>query len=85
MLYPESVSSIPITDERELTVAEKLRLTIDLCESGIDVQRERLRREHPDASDEALERRLLSWLHERPGAEHGDADGRAAPDRFRSP
>ena len=84
MLYPEWVNSIPITRDRELTVAEKLRLTIDLCESGVDVQRERLRREYSGESADEIDRRLRAWLRERPGAEHGDADGRPAPDRFRS-
>lgn len=35
-----------------------------------------LRREHPDATDEAIEAMLVAWLETRPGAEHGDAWGR---------
>jgi hypothetical protein len=37
--------------------------------------RARLRREHPEWTDQELDERVLAWLHERPGAEHGDAEG----------
>ena len=77
-----NVTSIPITEERESTVAEKLRLALDLAEPGLDVMRERLRRESPDAGSQEIERRLLAWLRERPGAEEGDGVGRPAPHRF---
>lgn len=41
---------------------------------GVDLMRERLRREHPSADDGTLEQLLTTWLHTRPGAEHGDYD-----------
>ena len=55
---------------------------MDLCESGMDMQRERLRRLHPGAGDDEINELLVAWLRSRPAAEHGDADGRPAPDRF---
>ena len=76
------MSSIPITNQRELTVAEKLRLAVDLAAPGMDVMRGKLRREFPAADPGEIERRLATWLRERPGAEHGDAEGRPAPERF---
>jgi len=38
--------------------------------------RENLRRRHPDASSDQIERLLGEWLQERPGAEGGDCPGR---------
>lgn len=56
--------------------ARRLRLALELFETGEAMMRERLRREHPELSGAEIEARLLAWLHERPGAEHGDAPGR---------
>jgi hypothetical protein len=56
--------------------AARLRLALDLFEAGEAMMRQRLRREHPDADDVEIERRIVAWLRERPGAEHGDAAGR---------
>jgi hypothetical protein len=39
--------------------------------------RQSLRRNHPEADDQEIDRRLSAWLRERPGAEHGDCPGRA--------
>ncbi len=55
---------------------ERLRIAFDLHEAGVDLMRQRLRREHPGAPDAEIERRLGDWLRHRPGAEHGDAEGR---------
>ena len=82
MRYPRAVSSIRTTDEADLTVAQKLRVAMDLCESGMDMQRERLRRLHPEADDAEIQDRLVAWLRARPAAEDGDAEGRLAPNRF---
>jgi hypothetical protein len=41
--------------------------------------RTRLRREQPGADDEEIERQVRRWLRHRPGAEHGDAEGRVVP------
>ena len=57
-------------------VAAAFRTTVDLFEAGVAMKRQSLRRSHPDASEEEIERRLRRWLHERPGAEYGDSPGR---------
>lgn len=56
--------------------AEAFRTTLDLFETGVSLMRQNLRRAHPDATDEAIDDLLTSWLRERPGAEHGDCPGR---------
>jgi hypothetical protein len=56
--------------------ARRLRLALELFETGEAMMRERLRREHPELPAAEIEARLLAWLRERPGAEHGDASGR---------
>jgi hypothetical protein len=70
------MSSLPITAVPALTAADKLRITLDLAEAGVDMMRENLRRRHPDADAAESQRRLVAWLQERPGAELGDAEGR---------
>ena len=57
-------------------VAAAFRTTLDLFETGVAMKRQSLRRSHPDATEEEIERRLRRWLHERPGAEYGDSPGR---------
>ena len=66
----------PVTAEAELSAAEKFRLSLELFELGERMTREALRRQHPEADDSEVERLLVAWLQERPGAELGDADGR---------
>src|SRR5262245_17391909 len=62
--------------ERPLRAAEKLRLACDLFEAGVDLMRQKLRREHPALPAPEIELLLAHWLSTRPGAEHGDAVGR---------
>jgi hypothetical protein len=69
--------------EQETTgPAEHLRLAFELFEVGVDLYREKVRREAPGISEEDLDRRVGEWLMVRPGAELGDAPGRAAPTRL---
>lgn len=56
--------------------AEAFRTTLDMYETGVALMRQNLRRANPDASEEAIEELVTAWLHERPGAEHGDCPGR---------
>lgn len=56
---------------------EAFRATLDLFQTGVDLMRQNLRRRHPEASIEEIERRLAEWLQERPGAETGDCLGRS--------
>jgi hypothetical protein len=66
-------------------VAERLRQAFDLHDAGVSMMRARLRREHPEEDDAAIDARLRAWLHTRPGAEFGDAEGvpRAIPATWR--
>jgi hypothetical protein len=56
--------------------AAAFRTTLDLFEAGLELMRQNLRRIHPKAADEDIERFLDEWLLERPGAESGDCLGR---------
>jgi hypothetical protein len=47
-----------------------------LFETGLDLMRQNLRRNHPEATEAEIDARLRCWLHERPGAEIGDSAGR---------
>jgi hypothetical protein len=68
-----------MTDEAPAAVAARLRTALDLCALGEAMRRTQLRREHPDATDDAIEAMVIAWLQTRPGAEHGDAWGRPVP------
>jgi hypothetical protein len=57
-------------------VVQSFRATLDLFQTGIDLMRQNLRRRHPQAAEEDIERLLHDWLLERPGAESGDSAGR---------
>jgi hypothetical protein len=58
------------------SIADAFRTTLDLFEVGVDLMRQNLRREHPEAGGEEIERLLREWLLNRPGAESGDCPGR---------
>jgi hypothetical protein len=62
------------TTDAELMRA-RLRQSFDLHEAGVSMRRASLRREHPDAGPEEIDRLLREWLATRPGAEHGDGIG----------
>lgn len=55
---------------------ERFQATLDLFEAGEQMMRQNLRRRYPEAGDEEIEQRLLEWFLHRPGAEHGDCEGR---------
>ena len=62
--------------------AFRLRLALDLFATGEALMRQRLRRLHSEWTEAEIERRVAQWLHERPGAQAGDAEGRpAAPSK----
>ena len=66
------------------TPADRLALTMELYDFGVDVMAANLRRRYPGATADEIDRRLEAWLTERPGAEHGDGSGVAVPlTRFR--
>lgn len=55
--------------------AQRLLIALELHELGLEMMKQRLRREDPDASEAQLHERLAAWLHDRPG----DAEGRVVP------
>jgi hypothetical protein len=65
----------PATRERELTPAEGLQFASDLFQFGEDLMPLNFHRAHPTESEAEIETRVVAWLMERPGAEHGDAAG----------
>lgn len=59
--------------------AAKLRLALDLFDSGEAIMRQNLRRAHPNETAAQIESRLETWIHSRPQAPHGDGVGRPIP------
>jgi hypothetical protein len=53
-------------------LAERFQTALDLWATGVILQRQLIRREHPGASHEEVAARLDRWLQHRPGAEWGD-------------
>jgi hypothetical protein len=56
--------------------AERFRTALDLFDLGVQMYRQRTRREHPQYNEEAVEAEVQAWLLRRPGAEFGDFPGR---------
>ena len=50
---------------------EKFRVVFNLCDAGVRMYRQRMRRENPLASDEEIEAKVQAWLR-RPSGEAGD-------------
>jgi hypothetical protein len=50
---------------------EKFRVVFDMCDAGVRMYRQRMRRESPRASDEEIEARVQAWLRRQSG-EAGD-------------
>ncbi|RPF21753.1 hypothetical protein EDD34_2388 [Myceligenerans xiligouense] len=44
------------------TYVEKFQVIVDMFEFGVQAYRQRMRREHPAASDEEIEGRVQTWL-----------------------
>ena len=62
----------PIHDPEAM---RRIQMTFELFETGIAMMRQGLRRRFPQEDDSQIERRIVAWLQDRPGAEHGDASG----------
>ncbi|MGH2898862.1 MAG: hypothetical protein ACRDMZ_09330, partial [Solirubrobacteraceae bacterium] len=66
------------------TPRDRLLAAFEMFDLGVEMMAANLRRRHPHASPEELERLLDDWLVERPGAEAGDGPGVPVPlERFR--
>jgi hypothetical protein len=63
------------------SAADRLRLALDMYELGENMQRARLRRQRPQATDMEIESAVDQWLSSRSDAPIGDAAGRPS-DRF---
>ena len=59
----------------DTATAQRLRLALDMYEVGEQMQRARLRRLTPDASDADIEAAVGAWLTSRPAAPVGDGPG----------
>ena len=59
----------------EETLADRLAMAFELFEFGVEMMAANLRRRHPEAPPDEIERLLEAWLAERPGAELGDGPG----------
>jgi hypothetical protein len=66
-----------MSDEQAAAAVTKLRIALEMFGLGESMMRQNLRRTYPAASESEIEARLSSWLRERPGAEFGDAPGKA--------
>jgi hypothetical protein len=55
--------------------------TLELFDLGVEVMRQNLRRQHPDASHQEISERLSAWLRTRPGATFGDIGSEQARPR----
>lgn len=53
-----------------------MRLALELAEVGEAMLRQRLRRDQPELTESAIDALVEAWRQRRPGAEHGDAQGR---------
>lgn len=56
--------------------ASRLRAICALADAARELMRARLKLEHPEATQAAVDEMLRDWLRTRPGAEHGDGVGR---------
>ena len=60
--------------------SDRLNVALDLAEVAEEMLAQRLRREHPEPSEDDIHQRLRAWYENRPGARFGDAEGR--PDQW---
>ena len=68
-----------VAEREALRASERLRTAFALHDSGVAMKRAQLRRLYPLASKREISKRLAVWLHSRPGAPLGDAEGAARP------
>jgi len=59
--------------------ADRLRTAFELHALAVEMLKQKYRREHPGAGEAAVEAAVVAWHSRRPGAEHGDAEGRPVP------
>ncbi|HHU08865.1 MAG TPA: hypothetical protein GXZ60_02435 [Intrasporangiaceae bacterium] len=57
------------------TPAARLRVALEMADLGEQLVRSRLRRDHPDWTDEQVQAGIDRWRRDRPGALFGDYPG----------
>lgn len=57
------------------TPEERLRIALEMADLGEQLVRSRLRRDHPDWTDEQVQAVIDRWRQDRPGAPFGDYPG----------
>lgn len=68
---------------RDPDVLRRMQIAFELYEVAEQMKRQNILRQNPKATEEEIEEGIRKWLHHRPGAEHGDAEGRpASPERL---
>jgi hypothetical protein len=60
---------------REPSASDGVRVALDLIDFTERMLVQRLKREHPEETDDDIAARVDAWYAERPGAELGDAEG----------
>lgn len=55
-----------MNDDEACSAAERLRLAFDMHDFGVRLMRENLRRRYPQGTDTELDRRLTTWLRDKP-------------------
>ena len=60
---------------RDPALMARVQRMFELNELAETMMRQNLRRRFPCESEAQIELRLVDWLQDRPGAEHGDAGG----------
>lgn len=55
--------------------AQRLRTALEMADVGVEMYRQRVRREQPTLDDAGVDLRVRAWLRQRPGAEFGDHPG----------
>jgi len=73
----KDLAPVPARPETE-AVAIRLRTAFEMANAGIEMMRLNLRREHPEATPEAISEMLKLWLDSR----QDDSWGRSVPDRI---
>lgn len=65
-----------MNDQSNAARVQRFLTALDLFESGVEMKRTQLRRQHPEASEAAIDDRLMDWLLNPSGAKDGDCPGR---------
>jgi Rv0078B-related antitoxin len=54
---------------RNPKILARATAAFDLCQATEDMYRQKLRRQHPQASEEEIRQRFMAWLEDRPYTE----------------